>query len=62
MESVKTDLKSVIQKKFRTQREFARKLNIDESIVSNYINGVRGISDEDKALWAETLDLEVLPK
>jgi hypothetical protein len=48
-------LKSVIVLKFGTQDDFAARMGVSRSLVSNVIHGRRKLSFEKKVLWATHL-------
>lgn len=52
-------LKSMIVLKFCTQEDFAARIRVSRSIVSNVIRGRRKLSFEKKILWAAALGCSV---
>ena len=52
-------LKSMIVLKFGTQDDFAERIGVNRSIVSNVIRGRRKLPDEKKIVWATALGCSV---
>lgn len=52
-------LKAEIIRKCGSQAQFARDLGIHDSGVSRVVRGWKELSDEQKAVWADILQVEV---
>jgi len=61
---INLELKAQIVRKFKTQREFADTMELDETLVSSVVRGRRQISQKQQKRWAKALgwngDLEEL--
>ena len=52
-------LKSMIVLKYGSQDDFAERIGVSRSVVSNVVRGRRKLSDEKKIEWATALDCAV---
>ena len=54
----KVVLEACILARFGSISEFAKKIHVSPAVVKNTISGILNLSDRDKRLWAEALEVE----